>query len=707
MVNDKFFKSIAEQLGIPIQSVKTVLDLFDAGSTLPFIARYRKDQTGGLDEVVIDGIKNLAKSMDEFDKRKIFILDTIKEQGKLSDVLRLIIENCKDPHLLEDLYLPYKQRRKTKADIARELGLEPLAKLIYNQRENNLRHVVARFINANVKSQNEALQGARDIIAEWINEDVGLRNRLRDRFQKQGFIQCKVVKSKINEAQKYRDYFAFSEKIDKCPSHRIMAIFRGTEEAFLRLSIETDEDTTLEFLDKLVVKFRNESGEQVILALKDSYKRLLQPSLETEFKNLLWEKAELESIKVFAENLRQLLLSAPLGSKRVLAIDPGIKTGCKVVCLDENGMLLCKDVVFLSNGKELGEKAGVILKQLCEKFKIEAIAIGDGTAGRESSDFVRDLKLVIPLFMVNEDGASVYSASEVAREEFPNEDITVRGTISIGRRLMDPLAELVKIDPKAIGVGQYQHDVNTGKLKDKLDQTVISCVNQVGVNVNTASKHLLSYVSGLGHVIAQNIIDYRLKNGKFINREQLKEVPRLGSKAYEQCAGFLRINNGNNPLDRSGVHPENYGLIKKMADDKRVDLEQFVGNTSLIKQTDLSHYITEDIGELTLKDIFKELLKPGLDPREEVSTFQFTSNIHTMSDLRVGMVLPGIVSNITAFGAFVDIGVKQDGLVHVSHLADRYIKEPNEVVKLQQKVLVKILEIDVNRKRIALSMKEV
>jgi len=707
MPESHLVKSVSEQLSLPFNSVKMVLSLFEEGCTIPFIARYRKDKTGGMDELNIAAIQNAAKSRDEFLKRKLFIIETIKEQGKLSPELLRQIEVCNDLQELEDIYLPYKKRRKTKADIAREKGLEPLAKIIFNQRENNIRHLIPKFLNKEVKTNDEALQGARDIIAEWINENAELRNRLRERFVKYGLLHAKVVKSKIDQAQKYRDYFDYSEKMEHCPSHRIMAVFRGVEEGFLRFEIMPDEIANMEFLEKRVLKFRNECGEQVKIALIDSWKRLLQPSLETEFKNKLVEKAELEAIRVFAENLKQLLLSAPLGSKRILAIDPGIRTGCKVVCLDQNGNLLASDTVFIHTGTAERDKAKLAITSLCQRYGTEAFAIGDGTAGRETQQFVQSLQLNIPIFMVNEDGASVYSVSEVARHEFPKEDVTVKGTISIGRRLMDPLAELVKIDPKSIGVGQYQHDVNPVKLKEKLDLTVESCVNMVGVNLNTSGPYLLSYVSGLGPVLAQNIVDYRQKIGKFTNRNQLKEVPRLGNKAYEQCAGFLRIKQEENPLDGSGVHPENYHIVNKMAKDLKVSTAELLGNEKLINSIVIANYLTNEVGELTLNDILSELRKPGLDPREEATAFQFAGHVMSVKDLKIGMLLPGIVTNITAFGAFVDVGVKQDGLVHVSQLANKFVKDPNEVVKLQQKVLVKVMEIDLDRKRISLSMKDI
>ncbi|MBC7425122.1 MAG: RNA-binding transcriptional accessory protein, partial [Bacteroidia bacterium] len=659
---------IAINLGLNANSVKTVLDLFDQKCTIPFIARYRKDKTGGLDEVAIENIQKEFKRLKELELRKEFILETIKSQGKLTNELSSLIINTSDIQTLEDLYLPYKQRRKTKGDIARENGLESLAKIVFNQRENNPSQVAFKYFNDKIKTKEDALSGARDIIAEWINEDLSIRNKLRERFEKHGILSAKLVKSKEVEAQKFKDYFNYSEKNGNIPSHRIMAVFRGVDEGYLRFAIEPDEALTLEFLERQTVKFRNDCGIQVQLATRDAYKRLLQPSLETELKNNLWDKAEQKAIDVFAENLKQLLLSAPLGAKRVMAIDPGIRTGCKVVCLDEKGTLLKNDVIYIHEGKERTEKAATTIKNLCTQFHVEAFAIGDGTAGRETEQFINSLNLNLPLFMVNEDGASVYSASEAAREEFPNEDVTVRGAVSIGRRLMDPLAELVKIDPKSIGVGQYQHDVNAVKLKDKLDQTVMNCVNAIGVNLNTASRHLLSYVSGLGPAIAQNIITYRKENGAFKNRNELKKVTRLGSKAFEQCAGFLRITSGNDILDSSGVHPENYGLVKTIAKDAGISPSDLIANEKVIAHIDWKKYVNETVGELTIKDILTELKKPGLDPREEAVAFQYAAGIYKIDDLSTGMLLPGIVTNITQFGAFIDIGVKQDGLVHVSQL---------------------------------------
>jgi uncharacterized protein len=703
---DELHSEIANRLGLNPVAVKTVMALFDEGCTIPFIARYRKDRTGGLDEVAIENIQQQEKELQEFYKRQTYIIEAVEALGKMNPALKARITEAKDMQALEDLYLPYKQRKKTKADMAREAGLEPLAKVLFAQQDNNIESHAHRFIKGNIKSIDEALQGARDIIAEWLNENADLRNRLRERFSKHGMLSARLVKSKEAEAQKYKDYFAYSERLDRAPSHRVMAVFRGVDEGFLRFGIEPDGEMTMELLRRFAVRNNSGAAQQVWIAAQDAYKRLLQPSLESEFKKLLWEKAEQQAINVFADNLKQLLLSAPLGSKRILAIDPGIRTGCKVVCLDAQGKLLTTAVIYIHQGEESLDKARQTIISLQQKYTMEAVAIGDGTAGRETEAFVKSLQLNLPVFMVNEDGASVYSASGVAREEFPDQDVTVRGTVSIGRRLMDPLAELVKIDPKAIGVGQYQHDVNAARLKTKLDQTVVSCVNHVGVNLNTASRHLLAYVSGLGPVLAQNIVEYRAAIGGFTNRNQLKEVPRLGSKAFEQSAGFLRINGGDNLLDASGVHPENYAVVKSMAKETGLALKDLIGNSKALDAINSKAYINTTTGELTVKDILNELKKPGLDPRQEAVAFQYAEGIYKMEDLRIGMVVPGMVSNITQFGAFVDIGVKQDGLVHISHLADRFIKDPNEVVKLQQKVMVKVLEVDVARKRITLSMKE-
>lgn len=701
----EFAATIASALNIKTTQVEAVLNLLNEAATIPFIARYRKDKTGGLDEVQIQQIQDQSKLLKEFSERKTFIEKTITEQGKMTDALQQKINKATTIAELEDIYLPYKPKRKTKAQTARENGLEPLSALLLEQKDIDVIAEANVFINEKIKTVDEALQGARDIIAELINEDANVRAKLRKLFEDTATLQSKVLIDKETEAIKYKDYFDFSEAIYKIPSHRILAVLRGFLEGFLRMSIAPLEEDALALIEKLYITASlNSSVEQVKKAIKDSYKRLLQPSLETEFRTALKTKADEEAINVFAENLKQLLLSSPLGSKRILALDPGYRTGCKVVCLDEKGDLQTNDVIYIHEANKKYD-AEYKIKELVAKYNIEVFAIGDGTAGRETEQFIKQMQLGKPIFLVNEDGASVYSASEIAREEFPEYDVTVRGSVSIGRRLMDPLAELVKIDPKSIGVGQYQHDVNQFRLKERLDQTVVSCVNQVGVNLNTASKHLLSYVSGIGATLAENIIKHRNEIGKFTDRNQLLKVPRLGGKAFEQCAGFLRIKEANNPLDASAVHPEAYKLVEKIAKDLNTELKLLIGNENLLKQIDAKKYITEEIGELTIKDILNELKKPGLDPRSELEQFEY-ANIFSMDDVKVGMVVPGVVTNITRFGAFVDIGVKQDGLVHVSEIAHQYITDPSEVLKLNDKVQVKVLEVDTARKRIALSIKQ-
>ena len=701
----EFASGVSSRLNIRLQQVEAVLSLLAESATIPFIARYRKDKTGGLDEVQIQQIQDEAKAIKEFSERKIFIEKTITEQGKMTEALQIKIDNAKSILELEDIYLPYKTKRKTKGQTAKENGLEPLSLLLLAQNEIDLKAEAEKFINEYIKDTDAALQGARDIIAEMVNEDADVRAKLRKLFEDTATIQSKVLEDKKEEAAKYKDYFDFSEPIYKIPSHRILAVLRGFLEGFLRISISPVEEEALYFIEeKYITASLNSSVEQVKKALKDAYRRLLQPSLESEFRTALKAKGDEEAINVFAENLRQLLLSAPLGSKRVLAIDPGYRTGCKVVCLDEKGDLLHNDLIYIHEGNKTYE-AGYKLKELVAKYAIEVFAIGDGTAGRETEQLVKGLQLNLPVFLVNEDGASIYSASEIAREEFGNYDVTVRGAVSIGRRLMDPLAELVKIDPKSIGVGQYQHDVNQFRLKEKLDATVISCVNTVGVNLNTASKHLLSYVSGIGSTLAENIVKHRNEIGKFNDRSQLLKVPRLGGKAYEQCAGFLRVKGGNNPLDESAVHPEAYQLIEQIAADLKVDVKSLIGNETLLKTVDAKKYVKEEIGLLTIQDIVKELNKPGLDPRSELEQFEYAA-IYKIEDVHIGMVVPGVVTNITRFGAFVDIGVKQDGLVHVSEIAHQYITDPNEILKLNDKVMVKVLEVDITRKRIALSIKQ-
>jgi uncharacterized protein len=642
--------------------------------------------------------------LQEFAERKSFIEKTITEQGKMTDALQAKINAATTLAQLEDIYLPYKQKRKTKADTARENGLQPLADLILLQGDAIPEAAAESFLNEKITSVDQALQGARDIIAEIINEDTTVRDKLRRLFREQAAIISKIDAEKEQEAAKYRDYFEFSEKISSIPSHRTLALLRGFLEGFLRISIEPEEELALELIETVYLKGMSPSATHIRKAVKDSYKRLLQPSLETEFRTALKTAADEEAINVFAENLRQLLLSAPLGSKRILAIDPGYRTGCKVVCIDEKAELLENGLIYIHEKNRLPEAAEKI-KQLVNKYSIQAFAIGDGTAGRETEQFIKGLKLDIPVYLVNEDGASIYSASEVARKEFPDHDITVRGAVSIGRRLMDPLAELVKIDPKSIGVGQYQHDVNQARLKERLDQTVMSCVNSVGVNVNTASSQLLAYVSGIGAGLAENIVKYRSQEGKFSSREALLKVPRLGGKAYEQCAGFLRITGGVNPLDASAVHPEAYPLIERMATDLSVPVTELIGNETLLQKVEARKYHSENAGEHTIRDIIAELKKPGLDPRKEVQLFEFAA-IYSIEDVQVGMELPGIVTNLTRFGAFVDIGVKQDGLVHVSEIAHRFIQDPSEVLKLNQQVKVKVLEVDLSRKRIVLSIKQ-
>jgi uncharacterized protein len=699
---------IAQQTSISEKQVRNTIQLFEEGATLPFISRYRKEATGGLDEVQIGAIKDAWQKQQEVEKRREAILKSIDEQGKLTPELRKQIESVFSILELEDIYLPYKQKRKTRAGIAIERGLEPLAQLIFNGKESDPERKAKDFLNDQVASVDDALQGARDIIAEWINENQDSRSRIRNLFQRSGVITSKVKKKKEEEGVKYRDYFDFSEPLSRIPSHRLLAIRRGEEEGILNVSISPDEDQAIEALDRLFRKGPPAVLTQMELAISDSYKRFLKPAIENEFANLSKEKADIAAIQVFTENLRQLLLASPLGQKNVLAIDPGYRTGCKVVVLDSQGNLLA-DLVIYPFDKPADANAR--LSDLIQKFKIEAIAVGNGTAGRETEDFVRKLLATagkseeVGLFMVSEQGASIYSASDVAREEFPDKDVTVRGSVSIGRRLMDPLAELVKIDPKSIGVGQYQHDVDQNSLRNALDTVVESCVNSVGVNLNTASKHLLRYVSGLGSALAQNIVDFRAKNGDFKSRQQLLKVPRLGSKAFEQAAGFLRIENGANPLDNSAVHPERYDLVAQMAKDAGATVKDLMQKPDLRKQIKPEKYITESVGLPTLKDILLELEKPSRDPREGMKKFEFDSSVRKPEDLKVGMVLPGIVTNITAFGAFVDVGVKQDGLVHVSQLADKFVKDPNEVVKLQQIVNVKVTEVDLARKRIALSMK--
>jgi uncharacterized protein len=696
---------VAAKLAIPEKQVIVVLDLLSEGATIPFIARYRKDKTGALDEVQIQKIQEEAKFQQEFADRKLFIEKTISEQGKMTDFLQGKINEATTLNELEDIYLPYKPKRKTKAQTAREMGLEPLALLLLEQKNIIAETEAQSYLNEKITNAEMALQGARDIIAEIINEDAEVRTKMRKLFEQTATIQSKILADKQEAGIKYKDYFDFSEPINKIPSHRILAIMRGFSEGFLKMAIAPTEELALSTIEEQYIKTDNECAQQIKKALRDAYRRLLQPSLESEFRLALKTKADEEAISVFAENLRQLLLSSPLGSKKILAIDPGYRTGCKVVVLDEKGELQKTAVIFVHEKNYKIDEAKHTIENFVKEFSVEAFAIGDGTAGRETEQFIKGLNTGLPVFLVNEDGASIYSASEIGREEFPDHDITVRGAVSIGRRLMDPLAELVKIDPKSIGVGQYQHDVNQTRLKEKLDQTVVSCVNAVGVNLNTASKYLLSYVSGLGPSIAENIVNYRKEKGRFTNRQQLKQVSRLGEKAYEQCAGFLRIKNGENPLDESGVHPESYTIVEQMARDAGVEIKEIIGNEKMVKQVDSRSYINENVGLHTIDDILKELKKPGIDPREEAQAFEF-ANIYSIEDVKEGMIVPGQVTNLTRFGAFIDIGVKQDGLVHVSEIAHKYISDPAEVLKLNDKVLVKVTEVDLARKRIALSIKQ-
>ena len=705
---NQFTKLIAAQLSLGEQAVDNTLALIEDGCTIPFIARYRKEKTGHLDEVGIAAIARANEKLKEMAKRKETILNTISEQGKLTDELKDRINQCWDATELEDIYLPYKPKRRTRAQVARELGLEPLAQVIMLQREGNIMQVAKKFVGDKVADVSAAIDGAKDIIAENISENEFSRNSVRQRFRHSAVITSKVVaKMKDNdEAQRFSDYFDFSEPLKKCSSHRLLAMRRGEALGFLRVSISPDDDECTDRLKQRFVRGRGECQSLVAEAVDDAYKRLIKPSIETEFAALSKQQADDEAISVFAENLRQLLLSAPLGQKRVMAVDPGFANGCKTACLDEQGNLLHHEIVYPHPPRNRRAEATVALKRMVKQFHVEAMAVGNGTASRETSDWLHSIEFDHPvdIYVVSEDGASIYSASKTARDEFPDEDVTVRGAVSIGRRLMDPLAELVKIDPKSIGVGQYQHDVDQTKLKKGLDSVVMSCVNSVGVNLNTASQHLLTYVSGLGPVLAKNIVDYRRDNGAFTSRAQLKKVPRLGPAAYEQCAGFLRIPGAKNPLDNSAVHPERYALVETMAKDQGVTVKQLVDNKELQKKIDIKKYVSAEVGIPTLTDIMAELFKPGLDPRGKVEKFEFDASIKTMEDLRVGMVVPGIVTNITNFGAFVDIGVHQDGLVHVSQLTDRFVSDPNEVVKLHQHVRVRVADVDLKRKRISLSM---
>lgn len=707
-----FNPMISNALQIAERRVANTLELLAGGATIPFISRYRKEATGGLDEVQIEQIKQMHERLSEVAKRKETILNTIEEQGKLTPELRQRIEVSWDATELEDIYLPYKPKRKTRAEVARQRGLEPLANLLMLQRETNLMARARTFINSEVQDEEEALKGARDIIAERVNEDERARNQVRNQFSRTAVITSKVVKGKEEEGQKFRDYFDFSEPLKRCTSHRLLALRRGEAEGILKVSISPDDEECRERLERMYIKSdklratSDECSAHVSEAVADGYKRLLKPSIETEFAALSKEKADVEAIRIFAENLKQLLLSSPLGQKRVLGIDPGFRTGCKLVCLDAQGALLHHSIMSPHPPKNQYRESVATMKYLIEKYQVEAIAIGNGTAGRETEEFVRHLPFVegIEVYSVSEDGASVYSASKIARDEFPDYDVTVRGAVSIGRRLMDPLAELVKIDPKSIGVGQYQHDVDQTMLKRSLDQVVENCVNSVGVNANTASKHLLTYVSGLGPVLAQNIVDYRTENGPFRSRKELMKVPRMGAKAFEQCAGFLRIPQAKNPLDNSAVHPESYHIVEQMAKDLHCTVDELIKNKELRQKIDLKRYTTDTVGLPTLTDIMQELDKPGLDPRKPLTAFHF-ADVHALEDLREGMILPGIVTNITNFGCFVDVGVHQDGLVHISQLADKFVSDPTTVVSLRQQVMVKVLEVDLKRKRLSLTMR--
>ena len=705
-----FTQLISKELHLPEPGVENTLRLLDEGCTIPFISRYRKERTGGLDEVQIAAISDRAEQLQEIAKRKNTVVNTITEQGKMTAELQKRIDDCWEMTTLEDIYLPYKPKRRTRAQIAREQGLEPLATLLMMQREPNPKHAAQRFVHEGL-SVEDCLNGAKDIIAEQVSEDERSRNTIRSAFRREAFIVSKAVKSKkdSDEAQKYSDYFDWEEPLKRCSSHRLLAMRRGESEGVLRVSITIDDDEAVNRLQRSFVRGHGACQRLVADAVEDGYKRLLLPSIETEFSNLSKQRADDEAIRVFAENLRQLLLSAPLGQKRVMGIDPGFRTGCKVVCLDAQGNLLYHEAIFPHPPVNHRMQATIHLQQMIADYQIEAIAIGNGTASRETKEFVEEAlsSSKTKIFVVSEDGASVYSASKAAREEFPDEDVTVRGAVSIGRRLMDPLAELVKIDPKSIGVGQYQHDVDQSKLKHSLDQTVESCVNLVGVNLNTASQHLLTYVSGLGPALAQNIVEYRSVHGAFTSRAQLKKVPRLGPSAYQQCAGFLRIPDAKNPLDNSAVHPESYAVVEQMAKDCQCTVADLISKKESREQIDIRRYVTRDIGLPTLTDIMKELEKPGRDPREQIEEFEFDASVQTIDDLHEGMVLPGIVTNITNFGAFVDIGVHQDGLVHVSQLANRYVSDPTQVVRLHQHVRVRVIGVDVRRQRISLSMKNV
>lgn len=700
---------VAKTTGISIRQTTATIDLLEGGATIPFISRYRKERTGDLDEVQIENIQKQHKVFTELSERKETIISVIEKQGKLTEELKKQINSIWDSNVLEDIYLPYKPKKKTRASVAKEKGLEPLAEIIFKQQNIDIDKIARSFINDDVKSIDEAIQGASDIIAEQISETPQARERIRTLFGEDAVITSKVVKSKAEEAEKYRDYFEFSQKLANCPSHRILAIRRGEKEGFLRVDISPNEETALKRLKYLFIKAKTNCAAIVEKALEDSYARLLKPSIENEFAGLSKETADISAIDVFAGNLKQLLLAPPLGKKRIMGVDPGYRTGCKIVCIDEQGNLLHNETVYPHKPQEETSQAMKKLSSLVASYKIDAIAIGNGTASRETESFVKRISFdrELKVYVVSEDGASVYSASSVAREEFPQYDVTVRGAVSIARRLMDPLAELVKIDPKSIGVGQYQHDVDQKLMKESLDRVVESAVNSVGVNLNTASKHLLTYVSGLGPVLAQNIVEHRKDNGAFNSRKDLLKVPRLGAKAFEQCAGFLRIPDAKNPLDNTAVHPEAYQVVEKMAKDAGKNINELIASPALLKEINLNKYVSEDFGLPSLNDIVKELEKPGRDPRQGIKVMEFDKSIYKIDDVQIGMTYPGIVTNITNFGAFVDFGIKENGLVHISQITNRFITSPNEALKLHQHVKVKVVEIDVARKRIQLSMKDI
>lgn len=705
-IPQQFLKLITLSLQLSEKQVRNTIQLLKEGATIPFISRYRKEMTGNLDEVQISEIKDQYDKLSELVRRKETILKSIEEQDKLTNELKSRIENCWNATELEDIYLPYKAKRRTRAEIAREKGLEPLAKILMSQHTNEVERAALPFVKDKVESVEDAVAGAQDIIAEWINESEAARNSVRKIFAYEAVVSSKIVKGKEEEAQKYRDYFDMSEKLSRCSSHRLLAMRRGETESFLRVSISPEDERCIERLKRIFVKGNNEASEIVAEAVKDAYKRLLKPSIENEFAAESKQKADTEAIRVFAENLRQLLLAPPLGQKRVLGIDPGFRTGCKVVCLDAQGNLLHNETTYPHPPQNEYAQATRKIQKMVEAYDIQAIAIGNGTAGRETEHFIQNIRYdrKVLVFVVSENGASIYSASKIARDEFPDYDVTVRGAVSIGRRLMDPLAELVKIEPKSIGVGQYQHDVDQAQLKKALDQTVENAVNKVGVDLNTASKHLLTYISGLGPQLAQNIVDYRAENGAFNNRKQLLKVPKMGAKTFEQAAGFLRITNGDNPLDNSAVHPESYPVIEKMAKDLQLKVTDIIGNKELLQKIDIQQYVTDKVGVLTLNDIIQELEKPGRDPRSGIKVFEFDASVKTIDDLKIGMELPAIVTNITNFGAFVDVGIKENGLIHVSNMAERFVSNPAEIVSLHEHVKVRVLEVDTIRKRVQLKL---